>query len=990
MSQGDKLIDTPIYNLGHNLGDNSSDNLRLHSQLCAQLYPQLYIGQINLSKLAFALKASRALIACAWLPVRIIVLLAMLLTLAACDDADIRNPGIQIPQPGEANPPQDEQQPTDPKVELPTDQVYNLQAFPGNNSIILRWDNPTVAANITIASFNLTVYDVRDKNAVVAAASNANLTAADGVNIISGARSVEYNITNGLKNQNVYSFAIHVNLVNNTIDIIGPVTLLNNRRGDALVVIGPNQDGDEYADIEDSCPASSALAIRIGDPDKDGCYGPEDAFPNDPLESHDKDGDFLGNNIDPDDDNDGVLDRDDSCSLGVTEWTSTSFLDYDGDGCHDTFEDADDDNDRVADLDDFCPLGEKNWLSASEQDYATDYDGDGCRDAFEDVDDDGDRIMDLLDTCQLSNITFVSKPENDNDGDGCHDVAEDADDDNDGVVDYATVDNKIVQDNCQFDYNPSQLNTDNDTAGDVCDDDDDGDTVLDIDDVDDNGNGLIEIATAQELNRIRYNLAGTSLQSAGNNNSAAAQGCIASSPFAVECHGYELVADIRLEYYGEWEPLGSCTGSAATNSLATCSNQDMFAGIFEGNNHTITNLTITRNGGGDFFGVGLFGAVAPTAELRNIRLLDVAIQADVATTLWYVGALAGVADGATIIASSATNGSVNGNYFVGGLVGSAHNGTRIGYSHTNLKKVESRYKNVGGLVGSGGDCSIMSSYALTEEINSLETPGGGRAGGLAGSLVNCSTRHSYAVVDKIGSTDEYVGGLVGRIDDSTIHSSYALSGVINTDASYAGGFAGMVSGSNTSGSEIYASISRTDDLIGASNVSGFIGVIDGTSSIGFSYAFRGDDPITQGASQSAGENEYFIVAAPQSNITLFNSYYVATTEDVLWAGPVDSKVTSSYWDSDASLSAADDAKTTARTTAELQGNIDFGTDYADWNQGWCDSATGEFTTDANLAQERGYLDNEAWHLGSSSQYPAISCLNSLTAAQQFALPTIKN
>ena len=38
---------------------------------------------------------------------------------------------------------------------------------------------------------------------------------------------------------------------------------------------------------------------------------------------------------DPDDDNDGIVDLEDSCQLGQNDWTSDSINDYDSDGCQD-------------------------------------------------------------------------------------------------------------------------------------------------------------------------------------------------------------------------------------------------------------------------------------------------------------------------------------------------------------------------------------------------------------------------------------------------------------------------------------------------------------------------------------------------------------------------------------------------------------------------------------------------------------------------------
>ena len=86
------------------------------------------------------------------------------------------------------------------------------------------------------------------------------------------------------------------------------------------------------------------------DSDGDGVPDIDDAFPDDPNESEDTDGDGEGNNADTDDDNDGTLDIDDAFPLDPNE-----SLDTDGDGIGNNA-DEDDDNDGVPDVDDPAPL----------------------------------------------------------------------------------------------------------------------------------------------------------------------------------------------------------------------------------------------------------------------------------------------------------------------------------------------------------------------------------------------------------------------------------------------------------------------------------------------------------------------------------------------------------------------------------------------------------------------------------------------------------
>ena len=71
-----------------------------------------------------------------------------------------------------------------------------------------------------------------------------------------------------------------------------------------------------------------------GDRDGDGVPDNEDAFPDDPYEQADNDGDLIGDNADTDDDNDTVDDFDDAFPLDPSEWYDT-----DGDGIGDNRDD---------------------------------------------------------------------------------------------------------------------------------------------------------------------------------------------------------------------------------------------------------------------------------------------------------------------------------------------------------------------------------------------------------------------------------------------------------------------------------------------------------------------------------------------------------------------------------------------------------------------------------------------------------------------------
>ena len=154
------------------------------------------------------------------------------------------------------------------------------------------------------------------------------------------------------------------------------------------------------------------------DIDSDGVPDARDAFPSNPAEYLDTDGDGIGNHADSDSDGDGVADIEDGAPFDRYEVTDT-----DGDGVGDGA-DLDDDGDGVLDVFDDFPLDEQE---------NADTDGDRIGDRS-DADDDGDGVNDLADA-------FPRYPREwlDTDGDGIGDNL-DSDDDNDGLADDADPD----------------------------------------------------------------------------------------------------------------------------------------------------------------------------------------------------------------------------------------------------------------------------------------------------------------------------------------------------------------------------------------------------------------------------------------------------------------------------------------------------------------------------------------------------------------------
>ena len=167
-----------------------------------------------------------------------------------------------------------------------------------------------------------------------------------------------------------------------------------------------DSDGDSISDENEE---RLGLDPLLADSDGDGTSDPLDAFPLDDEETDDTDGDGIGNNLDLDDDGDGVEDLDDAFSL----ISLGGRIDTDGDGRPNECDaaciglemaaDIDDDNDSVLDINDDFPL-DRDESRDTDSDAIGDNSDAFPQDASESVDTDGDGLGNNAD------------PDDDNDG----------------------------------------------------------------------------------------------------------------------------------------------------------------------------------------------------------------------------------------------------------------------------------------------------------------------------------------------------------------------------------------------------------------------------------------------------------------------------------------------------------------------------------------------------------------------------------------------
>jgi hypothetical protein len=172
-----------------------------------------------------------------------------------------------------------------------------------------------------------------------------------------------------------------------------------------------------------------------------------------------------------------------------------------------------------------------------------------------------------------------------------------------------------------------------------------------------------------------------------------------------------------------------------------------FTGVFDGNGHTISHLTIR----GEWY-LGLFGQLASGAEVKNLGIVDVNINGSGES----VGGLVGDSEGSVTHCHSA--GAVSGNDYVGGLVG-FNNGTVHQCCSTGAV---TGWHNVGGLVGANDEGTVTNCYS-TGTVSGDENVGGlvGINSYNTGTVTEC---YSTAIV-----SGRNVGGLVGFNWGTVIH-----------------------------------------------------------------------------------------------------------------------------------------------------------------------------------------------------------------------------
>lgn len=244
---------------------------------------------------------------------------------------------------------------------------------------------------------------------------------------------------------------------------------------------------------------------------------------------------------------------------------------------------------------------------------------------------------------------------------------------------------------------------------------------------------------------------------------------------------YELHNDIELT--GEWTPI-------AGNFVKVGSSVQLqyFSGKFIGNQHTIKNLTMTK----DNYYAGLFGAVNEMAEITSLKLDNVNISG----YYYYAGALVGLSEGAKIDRVQVTNAKITAkecttltklNYIVS-------YDPATGRAETEVQDEN----NIGGIVGlnkayiSGSIIShskiSLSTFSgaisvqVTASVPTYYSIGGIVGYNLGGEIHNNKATVVYSIAEGIANNPDtakcQVGGIIGT---SYIHNPNANTFTENKD-----------------------------------------------------------------------------------------------------------------------------------------------------------------------------------------------------------------
>ena len=211
----------------------------------------------------------------------------------------------------------------------------------------------------------------------------------------------------------------------------------------------------------------------------------------------------------------------------------------------------------------------------------------------------------------------------------------------------------------------------------------------------------------------------------------------------------KLTADIDCSSITSWTPIGNCTMTTWTHvNLATSG--ILFAGTFDGQNHSIKNLAMNFASSGEYAAYGFFGGIGDGATVKNLTF-DASCSMNVSAAYGSTfGVLAGLVMGATIDniknyapitggGTSALGNNAAGRTMVGAIIGEVH-----------PNAVEANISNLYNRANIGSASTFFSRGA-----NAGNGANGFEVGGIAGFSTNVNNTKMVTFTDCVNDGNIY-------------------------------------------------------------------------------------------------------------------------------------------------------------------------------------------------------------------------------------------
>ena len=212
-----------------------------------------------------------------------------------------------------------------------------------------------------------------------------------------------------------------------------------------------------------------------------------------------------------------------------------------------------------------------------------------------------------------------------------------------------------------------------------------------------------------------------------------------------------LMNDIDLSVYPNWSPIG-------TYSQVSCP----FSGVFDGQNHIISNLTCTSADTNGY--AGLFGNF--DGKVQNVILRD----AQITVVGSYAGTVVCENKGGQVLNCAMIGGSVKGKCDVGGVVGYNEGTVENCYATGDVTALSGTWDYYAGGVVCYNEGTVQNCYAAGR-VESEERAGGVVGYNIQGTIQNCVAL-GQSVLAK-GDAHRVVGNNMAE----TLNGNYAWSGV---------------------------------------------------------------------------------------------------------------------------------------------------------------------------------------------------------------------